>query len=222
MFHRKALSLLVIAAALAGCSSTKTVVVTKHNVEFEQDNRNYIHSVETTEERPLQMGGTAILEPATIHVMADHRRTNVPVETSSQEPKPELDRSLVKKAASQLDAIRGNTGADKQKREQIAETAIKEMNQIEAGDKGKRVDAYDMQLWQRYCNRGKGMTSDDWSQMLGSSTDQIPDTLLKNCRPPDLEVRPALIRAYCKKKPLTNKQRYIIQQNKTDPGLSCH
>lgn len=219
MFHRKALSLLVFATALAGCSTTTPIVITRHQVEFEQDNRSYIHSVETTEDRPLQMGGTAILEPATIHVLDDHRRTSIPVDTVA--PKPRLDRSLVMTAASQLDAIKGDTAGDKLKRAQIVTKAIKEMNEIEANDQGKRVDAYDMVLWRRYCNDGKEMTSDDWSQMLGSSTDQIPEPLLKNCHPPSLQLSTALIHSFCSKEMLTNKEQYIVEQNKNDQRLAC-
>lgn len=45
---------------------------------------------------------------------------------------------------------------------------------------------YELSRWERYCNRGKGMDTQDWAFILKEGTSNVPLALLGACNPPSL------------------------------------
>lgn len=223
---KKLLSALVGAVVLTGCSSNNKVptVITERTLIFEEDNRRYIHSIATTEYGNQGLGGAAVLQPDTIHVMADERRT-ADIESLSNQAKELADSgSFSEKQREELNEAIDQLEKSKSEGDKIAvadklKKAMVTLASIQAKDTKAHLSHYDLELWGRLCSGGAEMTDNDWGQMLSSSIEQIPNSVKADCTMPDLTLTDEVKNRHCEGSELSNKDRFIIQEH--DETIEC-
>jgi hypothetical protein len=220
------LSALVGAVVLTGCSSNDKVptVVTERTLVFEEDNRRYIHSIATTAYGNKGLGGAAVLQPATIHVMADERRTADIESLADFAGRFDLSDSFTKAERESLNQAlnelsKSKESGDEKKFTEKLEKAMKTLAIIQASDKKTQLSHYDLELWEKFCSGGEDMTNDDWGQMLSSSVEQIPDVVKSDCSMPNLTLTTEIEDRHCDDSEQSNRDRFIIQEY--DGKIEC-
>ncbi|MBU2952228.1 hypothetical protein [Marinobacter sp. F3R08] len=218
--NKKLLSALVGAVVLTGCSSNDKVptLVTERTLVFEQDNRRYIHSIATTEYGNEGLGGAAVLQPATIHVMSDERRTAEFEELkgyvkalANSNSVSKADQKKLYDALKQLE--RTTSESDQGVIANNVNRAMLVLASIQSTDTKTHLSHYDLDLWDKFCSDGDAMTEDDWGQMLSSSIAQIPDPVQADCNIPDLSLTEDITDRHCEGVELSNREQFIIQEH---------
>ena len=215
------LGALIGAIAISGCANTnqKPTVVVERTLIFEEDNRRYIHSVATTEYGNHGLGGAAVRQPATIHVLADERRTADPSELSGEaDLESQANKTQMDEFKAMVDELSSASGEDRETAEHIAR-AMAALASIQSSDPTIHLSHYDLTLWKRYCDHGAGMTENDWGQMLSSSLEQMPSELRASCQEPNLELTEELKKSFCSGDELSNQELYIVKRN--EDQISC-
>jgi len=195
-------AVLVGVLALVGCSSKPTHVNYQRVNVFEQDNRNYIHSVETARYGNDGLGGAAVLMPDVIHVLDDYRPVLQKLDFDTYE-----NRNRLLKSGSILSE---RSGTGEKVSAAALEKAMKVIAELDASDTDARLSHYDLALWEAYCDGGKGMTDADWGKMIPVNTEQIPPALKSTCQPATIQLTDQIIAKFCLSEKLSNQELYAI------------
>ncbi|WP_166255952.1 hypothetical protein [Marinobacter salicampi] len=218
---RTSLSIVVGALVLTGCASKEPpTVIVERTLIFEEDNRRYIHSIATTEYGNQGLGGAAVLKPATIHVMADERRTATQFEslenTAESSKGSRARKAKQAKLNTVMDQLNSLEGSDDEQVAKKLSKAMETLSSIQATDKKAHLSHYDLSLWDKFCSEGKEMSENDWGQMLSSSVDQIPEAVRTDCKVPDLSPTDDIRAAHCSGETLSNRAKFVIQEHEEE------